>query len=69
MKTKHTITLTTKELETLIFHLDVDLNQFGAEGSWGNGDGFLNDSLQTTKDPNRRTQRGTTILRKLESAL
>jgi len=69
MKTKHTIELTTKELETLIFHLSTDLEEYGCNGSWGDGDGFINDNYSYTPNPNRRTKRGDKILVKLRASL
>lgn len=67
---KHIIVLTTKELETLIYHLGTDLNDYGCNGSWGDGDGFLKDSLDGySENPNARTKRGETILTKLRNAL
>lgn len=67
---KHTVQLTTKELETLIYHLDTDLNDYGVNGSWGDGEGFIDDSLENYgEQPNIRTKRGEKILIKLKRAL
>lgn len=66
----HTITFTTKELETLMYHLLTDLTEYGVNGSWGDGNGWLDDTLENwTKEPNRRTKRGEAILQKLYNAL
>ena len=66
---KYTIILTSKELETLKYHLDIDLNDYGCNGSWGDGDGFIDDTLEHyTPNPNRRTKRGEAILKKLYNA-
>lgn len=66
----HTITLTTKQLETLVYHLQTDLEEYGCNGSWGDGDGFLKDSFDGySAKPNARTKRGEQILKKLKESL
>ncbi len=64
-----TIRLTQLEAETLLYHLEIDLQEYGVNGSWGDGEYWVDDNYNYTENKNKRTKRGETIIKKISQSL